>query len=254
MITAPHERRCPLASAQPRLYTDLASWWPLLSGPEEYDTEAEFVGQLLRESCSVPPREVLELGSGGGNMASHLKAAFEMTLVDLSAEMLNVSRALNPECEHLEGDMRSVRLGRLFDAVFVHDAICYMTTEADLKAALATAHVHCREQGSAVFEPDHVRDSFAPTTDHGGHDGADRSLRYLEWTYDPDLTDTVYTVDYAYLLRNADGSVEAVHDRHEEGLFSRSDWLTMMREVSFEPRVVRDPWGRDVFVGAKERG
>ena len=47
--------------------------------------------------------------------------------------MLALSRALNPECEHLAGDMRTLRLGRVFDAVFVHDAVCYMTTRADLR-------------------------------------------------------------------------------------------------------------------------
>jgi hypothetical protein len=40
-----------------------------------------------------------------------------MTLVDLSEEMLVVSRQLNPECQHHQGDMRTVRLGRTFDAV-----------------------------------------------------------------------------------------------------------------------------------------
>ena len=51
-----------------------------------------------------------------------------MTLVDLSAEMLEVSRQLNPECEHIQGDMRTIRLGRQYDAVLVHDAVDYVTT------------------------------------------------------------------------------------------------------------------------------
>jgi hypothetical protein len=46
-----------------------------------------------------------------------------MTLVEPSVGMLAVSRALNPDLEHVQGDMRTVRLGRHFDAVFVHDAI-----------------------------------------------------------------------------------------------------------------------------------
>ncbi len=103
------------------------------------------------ETSSPPPRTVLELGSGGGNSAYHLKSRFEMTLVDLSPNMLAVSRALNPECEHVQGDIRTVRLGRTFDAVFVHDAICHMTTESDLRAALKTAFVHCRPGGAALF-------------------------------------------------------------------------------------------------------
>ena len=152
-----------------RLYQELAEWWPLLSSPEEYSDEAAFYASVLKEACD--PTDVLELGSGGGNNASHMKAEFRLTLVDSSEEMLAVSRRLNPECEHAVGDMRTVRLGRTFDAVFVHDAICYMTTEEDLRATFETAYVHCAPGGAAVFCPDYVRETFRPGTAHGGHDG-----------------------------------------------------------------------------------
>jgi SAM-dependent methyltransferase len=126
-----------------RFYGELASWWPLISPAEEYVEEAAFAASVL-SSAAVPVREVLELGSGGGHNAVHLKNRFELTLVDISPAMLEMSHRLNPECEHHLGDMRSVRLGREFDAVFVHDAIDYMTTEADLRLAIETAFTHCR--------------------------------------------------------------------------------------------------------------
>ena len=109
--------------------------------------------RLIVEGSGRRGAEVLELGSGGGNNASHLKAHFRLTLVDRSPQMLAVSRRLNPECEHVEGDMRSVRLGRTFDAVFVHDAIAYMTTEDDLRAVFATAFEHCRPAGWRCSSP-----------------------------------------------------------------------------------------------------
>jgi SAM-dependent methyltransferase len=221
-----------------KLYGELASWWPLLSAPSDYAEEAAFYREKLVGAARRPVRTVLELGSGGGNNASHLKSHFEMVLVDRSPGMLAVSRALNPECEHVQGDMRSVRLGREFDAVFVHDAIAYMTSEADLRQVFETAFAHCRPGGAAIFAPDHVRDTFAPSTDHGGHDGADRGLRYLEWTWDPDPSDTTYTVDFAYALRSSDGSVHVEHDRHIEGLFARSDWLRLLALAGFEARMV----------------
>ena len=207
---------------QHRLYDDLASWWPLLSPPSDYEEEAAFYREALTAACEGPVRTLLELGSGGGNNAFHLKPHFTLTLVDLAPGMLEVSRALNPECEHVEGDLRSVRLGRTFDGVFIHDAICYMTTEADLRQAFETAYVHCRPGGAALFAPDYVRETFQPTTDHGGTDGADRALRYLEWAYDPDPADTSYLVDYAFLLRAPDGRTRIEHDRHVEGLFPRA--------------------------------
>jgi SAM-dependent methyltransferase len=241
----------------PKLYTKLTTWWPLLSAPEDYVEEAAFYHAALVAACAPPPRSLLELGSGGGNNASHLKAHFDMVLVDRSAGMLAVSRALNPECEHIEGDMRTVRLGREFDCVFVHDAVVYMTTEDDLRQAIDTAFVHCRSGGAALFAPDHVRETFRPSTDHGGHDGSDRGLRYLEWTWDPDPNDTTCTVDYAYLLRASDGTVRAEHDRHIEGLFARSDWLRLLSEAGFQARVLPfdhselEPGTYEVFVAKK---
>ncbi len=237
----------------PRLYADLAVWWPLLSPPEEYAEEAAFYRQALIDACDAQPRTLLELGSGGGNNASHLKAHFQLTLVDRSPDMLAVSRALNPECEHVEGDMRTVRLGRLFDAVFVHDAIDYMTTQDDLRRAMETAIVHCRPGGAALFVPDQVRETFRPETTHGGHDGESRSLRYLEWTWDPDPADTVYLVDFAYLLREGEGSLRVEQDRHVCGLFGREDWLRLLRKVGFQPRIVADSDSRDLFVAVKPR-
>jgi SAM-dependent methyltransferase len=222
----------------PKLYTDLAAWWPLLSPPHEYAQEAAVYRQVLRDAGTRPARTVLELGSGGGCNASHLKAHFEMVLVDLSPGMLAASRAINPECEHVQGDMRTVRLGREFDRVFVHDAVCYMTSEDDLRQAIETAFVHCAAGGAALFFPDHVRENYRDSTDHGGYDDPVRGLRYLEWTWDPDPSDTTYQVDYAYLLRESDGRVRVEHDQHLEGLFARADWLRLLSEAGFRPTIV----------------
>lgn len=221
-----------------RMYGELAEWWPLLSKPEDYAEEAAFFRQTILHACQPPCDTVLELGSGGGNNASHMKERFRLTLVDPSPGMLAVSRALNPECEHVQGDMRSVRLDRQFDAVFIHDAICYMTTLDDVRKAIETAWVHCKPGGAALFVPDHVRDNFAEASDDGGHDGPGRSMRYLEWMWDPDPADTTYVVHYAFMLREADGHVHVVHDRHEEGLFPREDWLRIIRDVGFDVSVV----------------
>jgi hypothetical protein len=134
--------------------------------------------------------------------------------------------------------MRTIRLGRTFDAVFVHDAVMYMTTEDDLRAAVGTAFVHCTPGGAALFAPDALTETFLPSTECGGHDGEGRAMRYLEWMWDPDPSDSTYTVDYTYTLRDRDGSVRVEHDRHIEGLFSRSQWLQILRDAGFEPSVV----------------
>jgi trans-aconitate methyltransferase len=223
---------------EPLMYSEIADWWPLLSRPEEYEEEAGFFTRTIIEASDEPPRTILELGSGGGNNASYMKAEAEMTLVDLAPNMLEVSKRLNPECEHIVGDMRTVRLGREFDAVFIHDAIDYMTSAADLAAAVQTAFAHTRAGGVALFCPDHIRETFKPSTEHGGSDADGRGLRYLQWTWDPDPGDTICTTDYAYLLRDRDRSVRVLHDRHECGLFGAEEWTAILTSAGFVPSLV----------------
>ena len=248
-----------------RFYTDLAPFWPLVSAPAEYAEEAAFAAALLRTAepatgADLDPAArptVLELGSGGGNNAAHLKHEFAMTLVDLSPQMLAVSARLNPECEHVEGDMRTLRLGRTFDAVFVHDAVEYMTTEDELRSAVATVFAHCRPGGVAVLVPDHIAENYEPGTDHGGTDGDDgRGLRYIAWSHPVEPGATTVTTDYAFLVRAPDGSVEVAHDTHVLGLFSRETWLRVLAEAGFSARSVaevtpEDRLPREFFVGSR---
>jgi len=215
-----------------KMYGELADWFHLLTAPEEYAEEAAAYRRTIVEAAPAA-RTLLELGSGGGNNASHLKAWFECTLTDRSEPMLAVSRRLNPECEHLPGDMRTLRLGRTFDVVFVHDALMYLTTEGDLRQAMQTTFVHLAPGGVAVFVPDFTLERLPLGTHTGGNDGDGRSLRYLEWTDDRDPRDTQFEVDYVFMLRDGDRSVRVVHERHECGVFPEATWLRALRETGF---------------------
>jgi len=241
----------------PRLYRDLADWYPLLTPVADYIEEAAFYRRLFEEHCQQPPRTLLDLGSGGGHNAAHLKATLACTLVDLAPAMLEVSRRLNPECEHVSGDMRSVRLGRAFDCVLVHDAVSYMASRTDLASAIVTAFEHTAPGGVALFQPDFVTESFEPGTETGGSDAGGRGLRYLEWRWGPESSHETYVTDMAYLLRDESGSVEVVHDRHVMGLFPRAVWLELIAAAGFEPLAVPfehssySDTGHEVFLGLR---
>ena len=230
----------------PGMYVEAAPWWPLLSPPEEYAEEAEYLRGLLA-GASINVREVLDLGSGGGHLASHLTSHLDVCLVDLSPAMLEVSRRLNPEAEHICADMRTWRGDRMFDAVILHDAIDYMATREDLASGLATAYAHCRPGGVVVALPDHTQETYSASTGHGGIDGVDgRGARFLEWSWDPDPDDDTITTHYVMTLRERDGSVRIVHDEHVTGLFSISTWVELLERAGFDPVAAIEPAEPDV--------
>jgi SAM-dependent methyltransferase len=242
-----------MSTEQPKLYTELAGWWQLVSPTEHYVDEAAFFAELFQAGNAGT---MLELGCGGGNVAWFLKEDFTLTLTDLSGAMLAESKKQNPELEHVEGDMRTLRLGRTFDGVLIHDAIMYMTSEKDLRAALLTAYEHCKPGGVAVIVPDFVAETFRPTTEHEGHDSGERGVRYMEWTWDADPDDTEVNYEFILALKEGD-ELRVVADRQIVGVFPRETWLRLLGEVGFEAEVVDDPSGEgereEVFVAHKPR-
>ena len=240
-----------MSTGHPKLYAELAGWWQLISPTEDYADEAAFFGRLFRAENAGT---VLELGCGGGNVAWFLKEDFALTLTDISEAMLAESEKQNPELEHIEGDMRTLRLGRTFDGILIHDAIMYMSSEEDLRAALLTAYEHCKPGGVAVFVPDWVAETFRPGTTHEGVDRGDRGVRYLEWTWDADPNDTKVNYEFILALKEGD-ELRAVVDRQVVGIFPRATWLRLLEDVGFEPEVVEDPSSGservEVFVGHK---
>ena len=137
--------------------------------------------------------------------------------------------------------MRTLRLpGRTFDCVLIHDAIMYMTSEQDLRAALVTAYEHCKPGGVVVIVPDWVAETFRPHTTHEGTDAGERGVRYLEWVWDADPSDT--RVNYEFILALKEGDeLRTVVDRQVVGVFPRATWLRLLEDVGFEARIVEDP-------------
>ena len=217
-----------------RLYSELAWLWPTLSPPEDYAEEATHWRALLEEKLGPGRHAILELGVGGGHNLSHIADGFDAAAVDVSAEMIEHSQRLNPGVEHHVGDMRSVRLGRTFDAVLIHDAISYIVSETDLKATMRTAAVHLQAGGILIMAPDYVKETFS-----GGsvrcktRTGENFTLTRLEYEYDPDPNDSTYVTLFTHIIRRG-GAVEIEHDRHVLGLFGMTTWLTLMDRAGFD--------------------
>ncbi len=242
----------------PRLYTDLAHLWPLLSPPGHYADEARVLGELTADQLGQPPAgatwRLLELGVGGGHTLSHLADVFRITGVDLSEQMLTNARRLLPEAELIQADMRLLDLEREFDVVFVHDSIDTLTNRADVEAVLRVAWKHTRIGGMACFAPTYDRTSFTnheTATDQQRSEDGRLVLTYLSYVHDPCPEDDTFEMVMTYVINEA-GVATTAEDRILCGLFSRDEWQEMVRCAGFEVRVHVAPFWT-LFVATKRR-
>jgi len=224
-----------------RLYGELAWLWPVMSAPAEYAEEAAHWRSLLRETLGPGRHLILELGVGGGHNLSHFASEFAPVAVDLSESMLVHSRRLNLTVEHHVGDMRSIRLGRRFRAVLIHDAISHMLDEGEVLAALRTAAAHLGPGGLLLAAPDRFEDSFdSPEVDRGQGSADGLILTYFEYSHriqkGVPRVETILT----YVIEQG-GNVQVELDRMHTGLFPLATWRRLFGQAGFSFEARRLP-------------
>ncbi len=235
-----------------RLYTDLAWLWPMWGdAADEYAHYCRHVAGLIERHARRPARTLLDIGCGGGKNVLTLRDTFSVTGLDVSPTMLAQARLLNPDSTFVLGDMRTFRLDRTFDAVLMDDAISYMTSLADVAAAISTASAHLEPGGVLVVTPDVTVETFqqnrtivTPGTCKGPRDGLD--VVFVENVYDPDPADSQYDTTVLYLIRDH-GRLQIETDHWTMGLFSLGTWRRMLREAGFELHEGQYHAGEDAY-------
>ncbi|MBM4043581.1 MAG: class I SAM-dependent methyltransferase [Planctomycetes bacterium] len=145
------------------VFSEYARYYDLLYKDKDYAGEADYVHGLIQR-FRPGARTVLELGSGTGKHAALLaERGYEVHGIERSAEMLASAEELVAERKRLNpeqpapafslGDIRTVRIGRRFDAVIsLFHVVSYQITNEDILAALRTAREHLHADGVFVFD------------------------------------------------------------------------------------------------------
>ena len=220
------------------VYTSLAPWWSVLTPPGTYDMEAQFFLSLLGPEI----RSLMELGSGIGAIASSMPQDIQCILVDRSEEMLTESRKRNPIAQHVCACVSDLSLRDRVDAVLIHDAIMYMTTEKQLLEMFSCAYRHLREGGKILVVPDVVKEYFHEHALHGGAQEGEKTIQLMEWHWDPTANDKTYQLELSLLMREGD-AIRSHHETHTLGLFSVLEYTDALENVGFSMSTV-DPEGR----------
>ena len=215
-------------------YNDLAWTERLLADPEDYRAEAESCIDLIRRAAPGAVETLLHLGSGAGGHDRFFKQAFQVTGVDLSPGMLALARETNPDVDYFQGDMRTMRLGRTFDAVAVPDSSDYLRTRSDIERTLATAAAHLKPGGVLLFVAKPAEgfsnNNFAYS---GERDGVHVTL--LENNHVDPARPERYQAVMVWLIRRG-GSLSVHHETHQLGLFSRAVWEAQFEQAGFRMR------------------
>ncbi|HEV2759888.1 MAG TPA: methyltransferase domain-containing protein [Acidimicrobiales bacterium] len=212
-------------------YENSAAAYDVLHGArgKDYRREAEVVVDRIRRHLPGAG-SILDVACGTGlHLASFAELGFDVEGVDLSGSMIEEARRRVPGTVLHEGDMRTFRLARRFDAVVcLFSAIGYMRTRTELATALTTMADHLVDGGVLVVEPwlrpDNWHDGrvFAEGAEAGGLAVARVSRSWREGD------ESLIEMHYALARRDRTWSFTEVH---RMGLMTTATQLEVYRDV-----------------------
>lgn len=137
------------------VFGEYGDYFDLLYADKDYKSEADYVGEILSR-LGVVSGSILEFGSGTGRHGRMLaRAGYHVLGVDRSAAMVRLANSGETVsgfgCR--EGDIRSVRIDRQFDAVTaLFHVLSYQVTNSDLLKVFRNARAHLVAGGIFVFD------------------------------------------------------------------------------------------------------
>ncbi len=213
-------------------YNELAWTEPILAPPESCREEIENYCLVIRKHSQIESSTLLHLACGAGSYDYTFKKHFQVTGVDLSGAMINVAKKINPEVDYLEGDMRSVNLGKPFDAVVIPESIGYMTTKEDLNKTISTATAHLKPGGILLIVA-HMKEEFQENNFAYTGSANDIDITVFENNYILKPQGDIYEATIVYLIRKA-GELQIYNDRHLIGLFTTKVWMELLSDQELE--------------------
>ncbi len=218
-------------------YENLAWVETILGNPRIVSDEAELYCKAIRKYSKIPTHTLLHLGCGAGSHDHTFQKHFHVTGVDISRGMLKIARKRNPKIDYRCRDMRTVRLGRQFDAVIIPESVGYMTTVNYLKKAILTARLHLKPDGILLIVA-HVQEEFREN--NFVYSGSTRNchVTVFENNHILNSSKSCYEATMVYLIRR-DGRLTICSDRHKIGLFKAATWSRLLKNEGFSVRKMR---------------
>ena len=220
------------------------------TGIKDYAAEAAELHRIIDEACPSA-QTLLDVACGTGAHLAHLREWYAVEGVDSSPAMLAVAAGRLPGVPLHVADMRTLDLGRQFDAVTcLFSSIGYITDPSELRSTIARLASHVGPGGVLILDgwvrPDEWSDDFRNDPDIAT-DGQMTIVRVASHRRAGRITE----LDMHHLV-HTEGGVEYFVETHRLALIPTDEYVAAVQRAGLSARVVPDYMpARDRIVGTK---
>lgn len=206
------------------------------AGIKDYASEAAAINQLIRQR-NPEARTLLDVACGTGQHLAYLRDRYSIEGVDVTEQMLDIARARLPGVTLHRGDMRTLDLGRTFDAVIcMFSSIGHLTERDDMHEAFRRFARHLAPGGVLIVDgwvrPEEWKPGFRSPMQHARRD--DREVfRLVHSRRDGRIT----TQTHHYLVRDSRG-IDHFVEEHVLALTPTDEYLKAAENAGLRAEVL----------------
>lgn len=240
-----------MAEAQ-LLYRDLAPYYDLIYDWKKYRKEAGKLYRIIRRHKRSAGKDLLDVACGTGGHLVYLQKHFTCTGIDIHEDILSIARKKLPSVRFKTGNMMIMDLQRKFDVLTcLFSSIGYVRSKANLKKTMRVFTRHLAPGGVLIVEG-----WLEPDVYEAGNPGMK--------TYESDVLKIarldcgkrkggLSIMDMHFLVAERDKDVRHVVDRHEMGLFIKSDVIAAMEQAGLQATTLESGLMRlrNLYIGVK---
>jgi len=139
------------------IFADYAKYYNLLYKDKDYQTEVNYIENLIKKYSKNKVKTILDIGCGTGNHDVLLaKKNYEICGIDISEEMINIAKTKINNLHNIKfckGKSESFKLDKKFDVVVsLFHVMSYQIKNESLYGSLKNAYEHLKVDGLFIFD------------------------------------------------------------------------------------------------------
>lgn len=220
------------------------------SGIKDYSAEAAELHRIIQDVCPTA-KTLLDVACGTGAHLVELRRWYTVQGIDLSPAMLAVARPRLGDVPLRVADMRTLDLGRTFEAVIcLFSSIGYVTDPAEMHSTIGRLAAHVAPGGVLILDG-----WIRPEDWHGDYRGEpdiarDDDVMVVRLAFSR-LKGNITELDMHHLVHTKTG-IEHFAEVHRLALTPTADYVSAVESAGLTVSVIRDYMpGRDRVVGTR---
>jgi SAM-dependent methyltransferase len=213
------------------MFNKLARYYDLIMSPFDYRELVDCLDDLII-TAGGSRTDILDLGCGTSEeLVYFAQLGYEVSGIDLSPEMIQISKNKIPFGNFRTGDMRKLKTSKKYDNIIsVFDTVNYLIKPEDLKKCFLTVNRSLNDRGLFLFDFNSIHGLY---NDWNGIKIEETDDFFISYDSSFNMNSLILKCNMKFFIRDESGKFESFNETHYERGYSVPEITELLKQTGF---------------------